>query len=220
MFFLIARFIGIRASLQREVILVHLWMVKSAALFHHRHTVIPARRIHSQRRRVIRGRTWAGLIHSLWLGLCLLASAPGVLYSLVKAVPGFLRISGLWRWLVGNAVALLSGVMTGFGLDLLAAKVSGPSVDDATLQIVGLWLASILFPCLLLSSGALKSLVLTHFLSSWKEAVHARTPLLHDIQHCAVLIRSIRQSQVIERRDSSVRFWFLCWGVVGTLWEG
>eukprot|EP00971_Amphidinium_carterae_P190700 3784287-Amphidinium_carterae.1 len=39
-----------------------------------------------------------------------LASAPGALYSVAKAVPGFLQVSDLWRWLIDNAVALFSGL--------------------------------------------------------------------------------------------------------------
>eukprot|EP00971_Amphidinium_carterae_P044721 879710-Amphidinium_carterae.1 len=32
-----------------------------------------------------------------------LASAPGALYSVAKAVPGFLHASDHWRWLINNA---------------------------------------------------------------------------------------------------------------------
>eukprot|EP00971_Amphidinium_carterae_P280030 5558864-Amphidinium_carterae.1 len=111
---------------------------------------------------------------------------------MVKAVPGFLQVSDLWRWVIGNAVALFSGLavcahfafnalcnaqqqiqqdeptrryilhsisckwldntcgapfslygcivaglLTGFGLDFLAEQLSGPTVDRATLQLVG-----------------------------------------------------------------------------------
>eukprot|EP00971_Amphidinium_carterae_P026031 513499-Amphidinium_carterae.1 len=38
-----------------------------------------------------------------------LASLPGAVYSVAKAVPGFLPGSELWRWFIDNAVALLSG---------------------------------------------------------------------------------------------------------------
>eukprot|EP00971_Amphidinium_carterae_P333488 6468264-Amphidinium_carterae.2 len=35
-----------------------------------------------------------------------LTFVPGIWYSVVKAVPGFLQqVSGLWRWLISNAVA-------------------------------------------------------------------------------------------------------------------
>eukprot|EP00971_Amphidinium_carterae_P005642 112000-Amphidinium_carterae.1 len=37
-------------------------------------------------------------------------------------------------------------LLTGFGLDLLAGKLSGPKVDPVTLQLVGVLLASILLP--------------------------------------------------------------------------
>eukprot|EP00971_Amphidinium_carterae_P242326 4811450-Amphidinium_carterae.1 len=39
-----------------------------------------------------------------------LASGPGAMYSVAKAVPGFLHVSDLWRWLINNAVALFSGL--------------------------------------------------------------------------------------------------------------
>eukprot|EP00971_Amphidinium_carterae_P181039 3591195-Amphidinium_carterae.1 len=41
---------------------------------------------------------------------------------------------------------VLSGLLTGFGLDFLAGQLSGPSVDSATLQLVGVLFASILVP--------------------------------------------------------------------------
>eukprot|EP00971_Amphidinium_carterae_P252706 5017195-Amphidinium_carterae.1 len=101
---------------------------------------------------------------------------------MVKAVPGFLQVSDLWRWVIGNAVALFSGLavcahkafnepsnhsndapssrftkmspqncivaglLTGFGLDFLAEQLSGPTVDRATLQVVGVLLSSIFLP--------------------------------------------------------------------------
>eukprot|EP00971_Amphidinium_carterae_P303225 6025146-Amphidinium_carterae.1 len=65
-------------------------------------------------------------VYRLWVVVCVLAAVPGIWYSVVKAVPGFLEVSGLWRWLIGNAVALFSGLLTGCGLDFLAEKLSGP----------------------------------------------------------------------------------------------
>eukprot|EP00971_Amphidinium_carterae_P231855 4601338-Amphidinium_carterae.1 len=38
-----------------------------------------------------------------------LTSLPGIWYSMAKAVPTFLQVSVLWRWLMSNAVALFSG---------------------------------------------------------------------------------------------------------------
>eukprot|EP00971_Amphidinium_carterae_P170255 3373318-Amphidinium_carterae.1 len=38
------------------------------------------------------------------------------------------------------------GLLTGFGLDLLAGTLSGPTVDRATLQLVGVLFASIILP--------------------------------------------------------------------------
>eukprot|EP00971_Amphidinium_carterae_P118656 2350703-Amphidinium_carterae.1 len=40
----------------------------------------------------------------------------------------------------------VAGLSTSFGLDLLAGKLSRPGVDRATLQLVGLLLASIFLP--------------------------------------------------------------------------
>eukprot|EP00971_Amphidinium_carterae_P034912 687450-Amphidinium_carterae.1 len=39
-----------------------------------------------------------------------------------------------------------SGLLTGMGLEFLAGKLSGPSVDSTTLQLVGMLFASTLFP--------------------------------------------------------------------------
>eukprot|EP00971_Amphidinium_carterae_P233988 4643206-Amphidinium_carterae.1 len=85
-------------------------------------------------------------VHTSWMLVCVVTSAPGVLYSVVKAVPGFLHVSGFWRWLINNAVALISGIVTGFGLDILARKVSRHKSDSARLQLAGLLLASIVLP--------------------------------------------------------------------------
>eukprot|EP00971_Amphidinium_carterae_P177575 3521851-Amphidinium_carterae.1 len=80
-------------------------------------------------------------VPGLWFLICVLTSAPGVLYSMVKTVPGFLPVSGIGRSLLSNAVALFSGVVTSFGLDYLAEVFSRPAmngrkgVDGATLQL-------------------------------------------------------------------------------------
>eukprot|EP00971_Amphidinium_carterae_P107154 2122642-Amphidinium_carterae.1 len=39
-----------------------------------------------------------------------------------------------------------SGLLTGYGLDFLAQNLSGPNVDRATLQLVGVLFASIVLP--------------------------------------------------------------------------
>eukprot|EP00971_Amphidinium_carterae_P337305 6474042-Amphidinium_carterae.1 len=41
---------------------------------------------------------------------------------------------------------IVTGWLTGYGLDFLAEKVSGPRVDSATLQLIGVLFASILLP--------------------------------------------------------------------------
>eukprot|EP00971_Amphidinium_carterae_P084843 1678928-Amphidinium_carterae.1 len=40
----------------------------------------------------------------------------------------------------------VAGLLTGFGLDLFAGKLFGSRVDGATLQLIGVLFASILFP--------------------------------------------------------------------------
>eukprot|EP00971_Amphidinium_carterae_P200058 3970532-Amphidinium_carterae.1 len=96
-------------------------------------------------------------VYSLWFAICLLTSAPGVLYSVVKAVPGFLQMQPVWSWVVGTAVALVSGLMTGFGLEYLAGKVSRCQAHAAMLQVVGLMVASILLPGLIESHASHRS---------------------------------------------------------------
>eukprot|EP00971_Amphidinium_carterae_P312309 6207306-Amphidinium_carterae.1 len=66
--------------------------------------------------------------------------------SCVSAVPGFLNVSGFWQWVVNNTVTIVSAAATSFGLDVLAAKLSGPKVDSRWLQLLGLLLASIVLP--------------------------------------------------------------------------
>eukprot|EP00971_Amphidinium_carterae_P235407 4671822-Amphidinium_carterae.2 len=39
-----------------------------------------------------------------------------------------------------------AGLLTSFGFDLMAGQLSGPSVDRATLHLIGALFASILFP--------------------------------------------------------------------------
>eukprot|EP00971_Amphidinium_carterae_P158977 3152077-Amphidinium_carterae.1 len=85
-------------------------------------------------------------IHTFWFLVCVLTSAPGILYAAVKAVPGFLEVSGLWRWVLGNAVTVFSGVIASFGHDFLAGKISGAKVDGALLQLAGLLMTSLLLP--------------------------------------------------------------------------
>eukprot|EP00971_Amphidinium_carterae_P049130 968082-Amphidinium_carterae.1 len=41
---------------------------------------------------------------------------------------------------------IVSGLLTGFGLDFVAGKLSGPDADSATLQLVGVLFVSILLP--------------------------------------------------------------------------
>eukprot|EP00971_Amphidinium_carterae_P055369 1091420-Amphidinium_carterae.1 len=47
------------------------------------------------------------------------------------------------------------GLLTGFGLDFLAEKLSGPDVDAATLQLVSLLFVSILLPGFAVGAPAL-----------------------------------------------------------------
>eukprot|EP00971_Amphidinium_carterae_P209003 4146409-Amphidinium_carterae.1 len=48
--------------------------------------------------------------------------------------------------LVQQYCRIVSGLLTGFGLDFLAVKLSGPDVDTATLQLVSVLFSSILLP--------------------------------------------------------------------------
>eukprot|EP00971_Amphidinium_carterae_P112950 2236917-Amphidinium_carterae.1 len=63
-----------------------------------------------------------------------------------KAVPGFLKVSGFWKWVVNNTVMIVSAAATSFGLDFLASLLSGPKVDRRWLQLLGLLQASIVLP--------------------------------------------------------------------------
>eukprot|EP00971_Amphidinium_carterae_P026892 530363-Amphidinium_carterae.1 len=47
---------------------------------------------------------------------------------------------------ISTSSCILAGLLTGFGLDLLAGMLFGPRVDRATLQLVGVLFASILLP--------------------------------------------------------------------------
>eukprot|EP00971_Amphidinium_carterae_P305637 6073868-Amphidinium_carterae.1 len=47
---------------------------------------------------------------------------------------------------VSASSCAVAGLLTGFGLDLIAGKLSGPKVDRATLQLIGVLFASILLP--------------------------------------------------------------------------
>eukprot|EP00971_Amphidinium_carterae_P020396 402044-Amphidinium_carterae.1 len=52
----------------------------------------------------------------------------------------------LLRLFHGIAIAGVLGLVTGFGLDFLAGRLSGPRADRATLQLVGMLCASTLVP--------------------------------------------------------------------------
>eukprot|EP00971_Amphidinium_carterae_P348436 6490487-Amphidinium_carterae.2 len=47
---------------------------------------------------------------------------------------------------ISTSRCIVAGLLTGFGLDLLAGLLSGPTVDHATLQLVGVLFSSILMP--------------------------------------------------------------------------
>eukprot|EP00971_Amphidinium_carterae_P260175 5161985-Amphidinium_carterae.1 len=104
-----------------------------------------------------------------------LASLPGALYSVTKAVPGFLQVSDLWRWTMNapmnrtrpNVIRLfhvIAGVLesrsafaaatfsNSFNTSMafrdcyLIHILSGSTIDRATLQLVGTLFASTLVP--------------------------------------------------------------------------
>eukprot|EP00971_Amphidinium_carterae_P201827 4004857-Amphidinium_carterae.1 len=94
------------------VLLAHMWMLEAFAGFHRRHETrvvtschhVAPRHGSGKSQRLARIFAHVSDVHSLWFLVCTLVSAPAVLYSAVKAVPGFLQVSGFWRWLVSNAV--------------------------------------------------------------------------------------------------------------------
>eukprot|EP00971_Amphidinium_carterae_P271506 5387015-Amphidinium_carterae.1 len=48
--------------------------------------------------------------------------------------------------IISTCSCIVAGLLTSFGLDLLAGKLSGPQVERTTLQLVGVLFASILLP--------------------------------------------------------------------------
>eukprot|EP00971_Amphidinium_carterae_P187583 3722906-Amphidinium_carterae.1 len=58
-------------------------------------------------------RRFTGGLYCAFWPQCKLKKFParnGALYSVAKAVPGFLQVSDFWQWLINNAVALFSGL--------------------------------------------------------------------------------------------------------------
>eukprot|EP00971_Amphidinium_carterae_P340597 6479032-Amphidinium_carterae.2 len=47
---------------------------------------------------------------------------------------------------MSTSSCIVAGLVTGFGLDLLAGQLSGSKVERATLQLIGVLFASILLP--------------------------------------------------------------------------
>eukprot|EP00971_Amphidinium_carterae_P145294 2878898-Amphidinium_carterae.1 len=45
-----------------------------------------------------------------------------VMDSLSIAVPGFLNLSGFWRWVVNNSITIISAAAASFGLDVFGSK--------------------------------------------------------------------------------------------------
>eukprot|EP00971_Amphidinium_carterae_P035453 697990-Amphidinium_carterae.2 len=71
--------------------------------------------------------------------------------------PSFTSIAG----------CIVAGLLTGFGLDFLAGQLSGPKVDRATLQLIGVLFASILLP------GLARALVAAKWHSNRKMSKYA-----------------------------------------------
>eukprot|EP00971_Amphidinium_carterae_P256525 5093524-Amphidinium_carterae.1 len=101
------------------VVLMHLWMVLLARQFHRKHgkhmnpMVSPcgaqpelsiASGPRAQHVRPVYSALSCSMVHSLWLMVCVLTSAPGVLYSAVHSVPGFLRLSADSHWIANSTV--------------------------------------------------------------------------------------------------------------------
>eukprot|EP00971_Amphidinium_carterae_P114475 2268264-Amphidinium_carterae.1 len=83
--------------------------------------------------------------------VCVTASAPGAIYSAVKAVPKFLKVSRWWQWILSWSVSLSTALLTSFGLPRLASlvcKASNHDFDSTELALIGKALASIAVPCI------------------------------------------------------------------------
>eukprot|EP00971_Amphidinium_carterae_P054435 1072308-Amphidinium_carterae.2 len=63
-----------------------------------------------------------------------------------QAVPGFLKVSGFWQWVMSSTVTILSALATSFGLDLLTAKLGAAKDDRGWLKLLAMLLASIVLP--------------------------------------------------------------------------
>eukprot|EP00971_Amphidinium_carterae_P019570 385297-Amphidinium_carterae.1 len=57
---------------------------------------------------------------TVWFVAVVTAAGPSSLYAAVKAVPGLLHISGVWEWILSQSVALITALLTSFGLPWLA----------------------------------------------------------------------------------------------------
>eukprot|EP00971_Amphidinium_carterae_P214111 4249174-Amphidinium_carterae.1 len=64
---------------------------------------------------------------TVWLAAVLLAAGPSILYSAVKAVPGFLHASELAQWALSQTVFLCTAVLTSIGLPWLAQNLQNYS---------------------------------------------------------------------------------------------
>eukprot|EP00971_Amphidinium_carterae_P097349 1926259-Amphidinium_carterae.1 len=168
-------FVAARPGETLLVAVLHTCILQSAARFYCRHVtwaepanqrIARTQQARLQRRRLALA---SSRVHALWFLASVLVAAPGLVYSTVKAVsqadwgktsqalstnvrnpsnavPGFVQVSGFWQWLLDNAVAIGSAMATSFGLDFLASKLSGPTVDSSWLQLLGLLQATIVLP--------------------------------------------------------------------------
>eukprot|EP00971_Amphidinium_carterae_P001627 32698-Amphidinium_carterae.1 len=57
---------------------------------------------------------------TLWVFAVLFAAGPSSVYSTVKAVPGFLRVSSVWEWIMSQGISLCMAALTSVGLPALA----------------------------------------------------------------------------------------------------
>eukprot|EP00971_Amphidinium_carterae_P149011 2954322-Amphidinium_carterae.1 len=86
----------------------------------------------------------------IWVLLCVLISFPGALYSIVKAVPGFLSSSKQWEWCLGHAVEVTTAILSTSCVPLVA-KLLGDAfglVGRAELLSVGKLTTALLLPCM------------------------------------------------------------------------
>eukprot|EP00971_Amphidinium_carterae_P058278 1152818-Amphidinium_carterae.1 len=92
-----------------------------------------------------------GLASGLWLSLCVLFSAPGSLYALVKSIPGFLGLSEHWSWVLSRLVALFTAGLINLCLPLCGKQLCAlVGMSEVELSSVGKLIVAPVMPMVLL----------------------------------------------------------------------